>query len=633
MSCGKYQHGIILASVLPENTFDSIIITTTRNELVANACCSRYHPGHFVHKVASLKDLDSRTLFFGRIFGSEDNLPHVLEEVSMKILKKCAGLPLAIVCISSFLAATSPDAKKWDKAYNSLGSEIESNDGLRRLRQALKVGYDDLPQHLKVCRLYLSAFPENCKIERDRLTCRWIAEGFVDEKPGKTVQEVAEDYFSELIEQSMILAVDFDCFGETHACRIHDMIFELISMESFEENFVTLIGNRRGTSTQRPYVRRLSLNCGNATDGLDCSSLNMPHARSLAVNGNIDNLDSVPLCRFLRMLDFECCHGVNSRHLKDIGQLFLLKYLSFKSTWISELPAQIGELKCLETLDLTQTYVRELPVEVTRLQRLVYLLAGGAELPKGIGNMRSLQLLCIRVAGKRSREAVEELLWLTNLRKLEMSYVGVHPRGRKSKGGSLDTLPKIISKLGKCKLRFLHLNLLGYYIGLYLQIQLLTSAPDHLQSLRIRGDHGFQSVPVWIRSLNHLTDLELTVRMVGAQDLKIFAGLPRLVRFRLTIKEPSTEGIIIPGSSLPCLKELFISCRIMPVSFSQGVMPKLENFELQFRAYQEDLKFIRHTIDHLQSIKEFQFTIAVHRGLSDRQVEHLKESFKSAVFV
>lgn len=171
-------------------------------------------------------------------------------------------------------------------------------------------------------------------------------------------------------------------------------------------------------------------------------------------------------------------------------------------------------------------------------------------------------------------------------------------------------------------------------VYIYLKIQFsLPSSPDHLKSLRIRGGYGFQSVPIWIRSLDHLTDLELTVRMVGAQDLEIFAGLPSLVRFQLTMKESSREGIIIPASRFPCLKEFFISCRIMPVSFSQGVMPKLEKFGLQFRAYQEDLKFTRPAVVHLQSIKEFQFTIAVDRGLGDREVEHLKKSFKSAVFV
>jgi len=109
------------------------------------------------------------------------------------------------------------------------------------------------------------------------------------------------------------------------------------------------------------------------------------------------------------MLDFESCGGLDSRHLKNIGDLFLLKHLSLKSTWISELPLQIGNLKCLETLDLTQTNVRKLPKEITQLQRLVHLLAGGAELPEGVGNMLCLQTLCIRAASKRSNKAVKRI--------------------------------------------------------------------------------------------------------------------------------------------------------------------------------------------------------------------------------
>lgn len=414
-----------------------------------------------------------------------------------------------------------------------------------------------------------------------------------------SVQEVAEDYFSKLIERSMIQAVDVDCFGEIHACRIRDVIFDLITMKSFVENFVTLIGDPRGTSTKLHHVRRLSVCCGTATDCLDWSSINTSRVRSLTVYGNIDNLDSVPRCRFLRMLDFECCEGLSSRCLKHIGELILLKYLSFKRTWISELPSQIGELRCLETLDLTQTNVRELPVEVTRLQRLIRLLAGGAELPQGIGNMRSLQIVCIRAASKRSKEAVKELERLTNLRKLDMSYVGT-----RSQGANPDTLPLIISNLGNCKLQSLHLKLEGYSIGLFLQILNLNTSSDHLQSLRIRGEYGFQKVPTWIGSLSNLIDLELTVRMLYEQDLEILAGLSRLVRFQLVLKEPSREGIIILGSGFPCLKELFISCRIMPVSISQGAMPKLEKFELQFHAHQEDFKYIRQSIDHLQSLRD-----------------------------
>ncbi|CAL5090994.1 unnamed protein product [Urochloa decumbens] len=622
-----------ISCVLPENNLGSIILITTRNESVADACCSSCHLGDFVHKVASMNDLDSKTLFLGRIFGSLDNCPHDLEEVSMKILKKCAGLPLAIVCISSLLAATRPQVTKWEKIYNSLGSEIESNDSLSRLKQALQLGYEDLPQHLKVCVLYLCSFPGNCKIERDRLTRRWVAEGFVAEKPRMSLQEVAESYFSELIERTMIQAVDVDCFGEVHACRIHDVMFELIMMKSFEDNFVTLVGDRWGLSPQRRNVRRLSLYCRTATDGLELLSFDLPHVRSFTIYGDIRSFRYIPRYKFLRMLDFECCEGVRSRHLNNIGNLLLLKYLSLKGTWISELPSQIGNLKCLETLDLTQTNVRELPKEITQLQRLVHLLAGGAELPGGIGNVMSLQTLCIRAASKRSKEAVNELLRLTNLRQLDISYMHLKVKGR-SQYERLDAcLPLIIGKLGNCDLQSLNLNLLGYSMGLFLELQLSLSAPPYtLKSLKIKGEHGFLRVPMWISSLAQLNDLELTIAAVGERDTEILAELPRLIRLRLALKEPSAQGIIIRGSGFPSLKELYINCRIMPVFFGQGVMPKLQKFELQFLAYQEDLRSVLLSTGHLQSLKEFRFAV-VCKGLSDPDIEFLKEAFKSAVFI
>jgi len=43
-------------------------------------------------------------------------------------------------------------------------------------------------------------FPKGCLINRKCLLRRWIAEGFVVEKDGKTVEEVAEHCFSIIIQ-------------------------------------------------------------------------------------------------------------------------------------------------------------------------------------------------------------------------------------------------------------------------------------------------------------------------------------------------------------------------------------------------------------------------------------------------
>lgn len=108
----------------PENSFCSRIILTTRNISVAKSCCSPYRD--FAYKVRLLSEADSETLFYRRVFGSEDKCPLHLKEVSTEI-KKCGGLPLAIITMGSLLS-TKPDTREdWITVRNSIGLGLEEN--------------------------------------------------------------------------------------------------------------------------------------------------------------------------------------------------------------------------------------------------------------------------------------------------------------------------------------------------------------------------------------------------------------------------------------------------------------------------------------------------------------------------
>ncbi|CAL4991206.1 unnamed protein product [Urochloa decumbens] len=246
---------------LPDNDAGYIVITTTRISDVAEKIGGAY-------KLKPLSLDNSRKLLYRRIFGNEntDNNEEMekcpndeLSEVSDRILKKCAGVPLAIITVASLLTCKARNKIEWYNVYNSLGTGLENSLDVENMRKILSFSYYDLPSHLRTCLLYLSLFPEDYKIEKDRLIWMWIAEGFIQcEKQGKSLFELGESYFNDLINRSMIQPIydsDTDLICE---CCTHDMVLDLICSVSYEENFVTILnGMNHGC---RPYkIRRLSI--------------------------------------------------------------------------------------------------------------------------------------------------------------------------------------------------------------------------------------------------------------------------------------------------------------------------------------------------------------------------------------
>nr|ABA97408.1 NB-ARC domain containing protein [Oryza sativa Japonica Group] len=208
----------VVKCALPENNLCSRIISTTRNADVATSCCSSL--AGYIHNMQPLNEQDSQKLFYKRIFGDKLACPPYLEQVSHGIISKCHGLPLALISIASLLAGKSRLKEQWEQVYNSIGFAF-SQQGIRDI---LLLSYYDLPIHLKTCLRYLSVFPEDYEIDREELIWRWIAEGFISEVKGQTLDQVAENYFNDLVNRSMIHPVDIKYDGRADACKLHDML-------------------------------------------------------------------------------------------------------------------------------------------------------------------------------------------------------------------------------------------------------------------------------------------------------------------------------------------------------------------------------------------------------------------------
>ncbi|CAO2192515.1 unnamed protein product [Urochloa humidicola] len=409
-----------------ENNLGSRVIITTRNDALAQECCSG--SSESVHRIRLLSDADARNLFLKKAFVNGNGCPKHLEDVFTQILKRCDGLPLAVVSIATKLTHNQSKGE-WER----LGLNSLCNSDPDGLKQILNLGYNNLKPNLKTCLLYLSIFPENSEIDTDRLVWRWIAEGFIAEGRRVSAEETALGYLSELISRNLVLPLEMNRDVIPQHCRVHPVMHDFIVCKSMEENFATVIDAQQHHFPNNSTVRRLSLKNSSKQDKPTSrnESTDLSHARSVTVFGHASAVPQMTNLKVVRVLDLEGCDGPVC--LEGLCKLVLLRYLSLRGTAASELPAAIGDLKCLETLDVRSTKVEELPSSIVRLGKLMHLLAGSAKLPDGIAKMKALQTLSCSGTTKSSVNVIEEISKHDNLRELELYSDATETPGNKKR--------------------------------------------------------------------------------------------------------------------------------------------------------------------------------------------------------
>ncbi|CAN6361971.1 unnamed protein product [Urochloa humidicola] len=256
----------IIKCVFPENGKPSRVIVTTRQRDVAVSCSS---DDQGVHSMRPLNDQDSRKLFNNRIFGpdSEDACPPQFTDVSCEILKKCRGLPLAIITVASILACQRTRLKEeWEHIKDCLAAQEPTNTTLNDMMHILDLSYKFLPRRLQACFLYLGAYPEDFDIEKDDLLGKWVAEGFVSGSISRDAWHVAEDYLKELVNRSMIQHVPRR-YDEAPYYKVHDMMLEMILKKCRENNFARLAHDQQEAMADlQVKVRRLAVHMSDAKD-------------------------------------------------------------------------------------------------------------------------------------------------------------------------------------------------------------------------------------------------------------------------------------------------------------------------------------------------------------------------------
>ncbi|XP_030553760.1 disease resistance protein RPM1-like [Rhodamnia argentea] len=559
---------------LPNNGHGSRVIITTRNADLASTTCKE-----FSGLVKTMKPLDpthSWELFCQKAFQG-NSCPSHLEEICEYVLRKCQGLPLAIVAISGVLAAKdNRRIYEWELVRRSLRTEIDCNDKLKNLKRVLSLSFNDLPYYLKSCFLHLSLFPEGHRIKCGRLIRLWVAEGFVEKKEGKTLEEVAKDYFVELLSRSLIEVAAKRSDGRVMYCRIHDFLRDIITSKSTDQGFAVIAKEENCEWPDK--VRRLSIQY---TPQALQRKWSLCHLRSLYISGTERSFMNTVLAsdmKLLNVLDMQAAPLI--RFPAQITDWYYLTYLSFRYTEVSTVPSSIGKLQNLETLDLKHTNVTELPVEILKLRRLRHLLVYryknisyssfkfGFKALRGIGTLLSLQKLCyIEADDESSGNVMRELGMLTQLDRLAIL------KFRKEDGRDLCLS---ISKL--TRLRAISIDSVDD--DEVIDLQHLSSPPPFLERIYLTGRLG--ALPHWLPSLSSLMKLHLRGSRLKNDPLMSLQNLPNLVHLEL-LQVYEGSSLCFEAESFKKLKTLSLDHfeELRGVEVEKGAMPYLEKLIIQ----------------------------------------------------
>ncbi|KAL6592130.1 hypothetical protein ACP70R_049582 [Stipagrostis hirtigluma subsp. patula] len=558
----------VLSAFPPVNEVDSRIIMTTTVQSVAESC---RHVNSHVYKMRPLDDENSKRLFVNVACQMEE--PSVAKMAQSSVfLKKCEGIPLALVSMARFC---NGNLSRCEDAWNKLCTftpEPQKDYRLARMQRVLDHSYDAVCSHdLQACLLYFCLFPSDHPIKRGSLIRQWLAEG---PEVGCSNTKHADNKFKTLIDLNVIWPIEISNNEKVKTCQPPGIMHEYIARKSEKEKFIMLSCN--GTRDSQ-YIRRLSVQRAGVSAAEDDGQAllnDLSRLRTLAVFNGGDEGDSLSFAKsvLLRVLHLEACHGFSNEHLKEICKLLkLLKYLSLRAN-ITEVPRKIANLHWLETLDLGKEMVITVPAEVLQLPYLKHLLGKlmlferdgeHKKLKKFLSGKSALETLSGFVTGK-NRGFPQLMRGMRRLRKVKIwCNSGASSRNTKDLSRSIKEFlckaeltpqdPQYLTvDFQDCAEPFLD-SVLG---------------PDEkhlggLFSLKLRG--MLSPVPAFVTKMCGITELSLSSTTLCWAAIVVGVGNLKMLEYLKLVADGNIEGDVI----IQC--EQFISLKRMYLVAEQSV--------------------------------------------------------------
>ncbi|CAL2227499.1 unnamed protein product [Prunus armeniaca] len=349
----------------------SKIIVTTRSGIVASLTETLPRPEL---KLLSTDECWSVLKHAACSDGSSD-IPLGLERIGREIAKNCEGLPLMAKVLGGMLRSKN-SIDEWRSIQESEIWELPESDD--RIMSVLRLSFDNLKSApLKHCFAYCSIFMKDFEIEKERLVQLWMAEGLLHSSSNQEMEDIGNEYFNILLQNSFFQDVTMDKDGVVITCKMHDLVHDLAELVS-------------------KSVGKL---------------------QSLFSNGEDlrNSLSSFNSLRVLNLYD-----AAIEELSSSIGRLKHLRYLDVSRTQIKELPKSIGKLYNLQTLRMYTRHTRKLerfPKEMENLIKLRHVYFDhDQKVPFGMRRLTRLQTLRYFNLDKEKNHGIDELGGLNQLK-------------------------------------------------------------------------------------------------------------------------------------------------------------------------------------------------------------------------
>ncbi|KAM3355317.1 hypothetical protein ACQJBY_025850 [Aegilops geniculata] len=598
-----------------ENAKGTVLVTTTNLEVAEN--CSQCING-YMYKLLPLDGSESVNLFKKECFSGDP-------DCAVDVLKKCDGLPLAIVNVANYLQSgggwTSEGCKV---ACREIGALLVEEDDckLPGMQRVLLNKYTGLPSHaIRSCLLYFCMYKKNM-VElprRNSLIRRWEAEGFVDGKTGCK-------YLKTLINRNIIQCMEVNPDGTTKRCRPPGMMAEYISQISMSENFAALVSDV--VDMQNNRIRRLSFDVGSAADDRRILGMDLSIVLTLAITGigskAILNFEKYEL---LAVLDLKECTNLDDHNVEDICKLLLLKYLSLGKT-IAKIPRAIGKLKLLEMLEMRTIGTVKVYREALELPNLKHLLGKfmlrrkpDNDLYNFLEKKSVLETITAYVT-ETAQGFPKPMLHMSQLRKVKIFCT--------SRADEMDK-----ELLTTAINRFIHRGTDnvdgGHSHSLSIDFYKCTSivreslkGPGSLTSLKLRGDwRPFECDIPDFTKISGITKLCLSRTCLSGDEL--LASLTNLIALEyLKLDEQELKNVNIEAGTFQKLTGLCLvgDKGLCNITIRVGALPRLVSLHLICEVIEERVQLLNGSLERLREI-------ALHSGVTPK----IKEAWKKAAKV